>query len=139
MRSRTFLPLLVALAIGATACGGDSGDGGASTGSTTAVTQAQADEAMGGLCDIATGAVTETSDVLDAFHTRAHEILHHVASEARQIDPVVAGALLEAKSVVETDLLNAPYPSDLPEHAQALAAALVDALETIGLRPATCP
>jgi len=135
------LPLLVLiLALSAAACGGGSRDGdGGPTGATGEATQAQADQAMGGLCDIATGVVTESGDILEAFHTRAHEILHHVASQAQEIDPVVAGAMLEAKSVVESDLLMAPFPSDLPAHAQALVATFADALDTIGLRPASCP
>ena len=138
MSSRAFLPLLVALAISATTCGGDSGDGGAPTGSTTAVTQAQADEAMGGLCEIAAGGLVEMADVDEAFHGRAHDALHAVAAEAQEVDPVVAGALLEAKYVVETDLEEATPPPDLPAHAGALVVAFADALEAIGLQPARC-
>jgi hypothetical protein len=133
---------LAVLALTTSACGGGSEDPSGSTGSsgsTEQATQAQADQAMGGVCDIASGAVTEDNDILEAFHTRAHDILHLVATQAQQTEPPVAGALLEATSVVEADLLVAPFPSELPAHAQALAAALADALRTIGLEAAACP
>jgi hypothetical protein len=50
----------------------------------------------------------------------------------------VAGALLEAKAVVEADLEEATPPADLPGHAVALVAAFADALLTIDLVPADC-
>jgi len=149
---RPLPPLVLMLAL-LVACGSGDGDGEGPAGHTDggtghtagttgepagAVTQAQADRAMGGLCDIATGAVTDTGDILEAFHSRAHEILHQVATEAQAIDPVVAGALLEAKSVVETDLEQAPFPAELPSHAEALVAAYADALEAVGLQAVAC-
>jgi hypothetical protein len=139
VRSRAFFSLVAVLALAATACGGDSGGGGGPpTGSTTAVTQAQADEAMGGLCDIATGGLVEMADVHEAFHGRAHETLHAVAAQAQEVDPVVAGALLEAKSVVEADLEEERPPPDLPGHATSLLGAFSEALLAIGLVPADC-
>ena len=137
MTSHAAVPLLVALAIAATACAGDEA-GDTETGATVAVTQAQADRAMGGLCDIAAGGLTEMADVHEAFHGRAHETLHAVADEAQEVDPVVTGALLEAKSVVETDLEVATPPPDLPAHAGRLVVAFGNALEVIGLQPAPC-
>ena len=142
MRLGPLVPLIlvVTLALAATACGGneDDPDGGTATGTSGTTTQDQADQAMGGLCDIAAGGLKEMADVHEAFHGRAHEILHHVAAEVQEVDPVVAGALLEAKSVVETDLLESAPPPDLPAHAAALAAAFAGALETIGLRVSAC-
>ena len=109
-----------------------------SSGASGTTTQDQAEQAMGGLCDIAAGDLTDMADVYEAFHGRAHEALHAVAAQAQEIDPVVAGALLEAKSVVETDLEEAVPPADLPAHAQALVAAFAVALETIGLQATAC-
>lgn len=123
----------------ASACGGDADeDGGGQTGSAAGVTQAQADEAMGGLCDIAAGELTDMADVHEAFHGRAHEALHAVAAEVQEVDPVVAGALLEAKAVVEADLEEETPPPDLQGHAVNLVAAYSDALLAIGLVPADC-
>jgi hypothetical protein len=102
------------------------------------VTQAQADEAMGGLCDIAAGGLTEMTEVHEAFHGRAHEALHAVAAEVQEVDPAVAGALLEAKAVVETDLEEEAPPIDLPGHTATLMGAFSDALLAIGLVPADC-
>lgn len=138
MRARSLLLVtVVALALVASACGEDEvPTGTTATGSPS--TQAQADEAMGGLCDIAAGGLSEMADVHEAFHGRAHEALHSVASEAQEVDPVVAGALLEAKAVVEADLEEVTPPPDLPQHAQALVAAFGGALETIGLQAGAC-
>ena len=138
--------LAAALALLASACGADdaAGPGAGSTDTTgasspaEAVTQAEADEAMGGLCDIASGAVTSTDDILEAFHARAHETLHRVATAAQATQPPLAGALLEAKSVVETDLEQAPFPDTLRGDVQNLMGAFADALLEIGLVPADC-
>jgi hypothetical protein len=140
VRLRPLVPLVLVVALAATACGngGDDPGGGTAAGDTGTTTQAQADEAMSGLCDIAAGDLTEMADVHEAFHGRAHEILHHVAAEVQEVDPVVAGTLLEAKSVVETDLLESAPTPDLPAHAAALVTAFAGALETIGLQVSAC-
>jgi len=140
---RRLLPLLVILALTAAACRGDEAPGGdtasGSPSGGTGTTQAQADVAMGGLCDIATGTVTAKADVQEAFEGRAHEALHAVAAQAQEIDPVVAGKLLEAKAVVEEDLQADASPPDLPADAQDLVTAFGAALQTIGLRVPACP
>ena len=128
------------LALAASACGDDGGPSGpTATETPSGTTQAQADVAMGGLCDIAAGGLTEMAVVKEAFEGRAHEALHAVAAQAQAIDPVVAGTLLEAKAVVEEDLQAATPPPDLPAHAQTLATAFGAALDTIGLRASACP
>ena len=138
--------LVAALALLAPACGRDAaqepGSGTASSSGpsspTEAVTQAEADEAMRALCDIASGAVTSTDDILEAFHARAHETLHRVAMEVQATQPAVAGALLEAKSVVEADLEQAPFPDTLQGDVQNLMGAFAVALPENGLVPADC-
>ena len=137
MRLRGLAPLVVIVLLAA--CGADEDPGGGTTtGAPGTITQARADEALGGLCDIAAGGLTEMADVHEAFHGRAHASLHAVAAEAQEVDAVVAGALLEAKAVVEADLEEAAAPADLPAHTQALVAAFAAALETIGLQATTC-
>ena len=134
------LAVVLLLAIVAAACGGDgdAGDEGGPTGAGTGVTQAQADEAMGGLCDIATGELTDMAEVHEAFHGRAHEALHAVAAEVQEVDPAVAGALLEAKAVVEADLDQESPPPELPGHAAILMGAFAEALIAVDLVPADC-
>jgi len=139
VRLRPLAPLVVVLVLVAAACGADEEPGGSTTtGAAGTTTQAQADEAMGGLCDIAAGDLTEMADVNEAFHGRAHEGLHAVAAEVQEVDAVVAGVLLEAKAVVEAELEETAPPADLPTHAQALVAAFAGALETIGLQATAC-
>jgi hypothetical protein len=142
VRLRPLVPTTLAFALVVAACGGGQDgqlDGGATDDDVGSTTQAQADVAMDGLCDIAAGILTEMADVHEAFHGRAHEILHHVATEVQAIDPRIAGDLLEAKSVVEADLEEATPVPELPAHAGALAEAFADALQTLGLRAPPCP
>lgn len=145
MRPRPLVPLTLALALAfaltAPACGDDDGEPGGGTatgGHDTTTSQPEADEAMGGLCDLASGDLTEMADVHEAFHVRAHETLHAVATRVQELEPVVAGALLEAKSLVERDLEEATPVPELPGHAQDLVEAFATALEAIGLEAASC-
>jgi hypothetical protein len=119
----------------AVACGANAGG---STDLSGGVSQEQADEAMTALCDIAEGRVTAFDEVQAAFNNRAHETLHHVAAVAQEEDPAAAGALLEAKSVVEADLGQEDPPADLADHAAALAEATAVAIRRIGLNAGTC-
>jgi hypothetical protein len=119
----------------AVACGANAGG---STDLSGGVSQEQADEAMTALCDIAEGRVTAFDEVQAAFNNRAHETLHHVAAVAQEEDPAAAGALLEAKSVVEADLEQEDPPADLADHAAALAEATAVAIRRIGLNAGTC-
>jgi hypothetical protein len=129
------LGLSVLLALATVACGAN-GDGADEDGGTDlhgGVTQDQADEAMAALCDIAEGRVTEFDEIQAAFNNRAHETLHHVAAVAEEVDPASAGALLEAKSVVEADLEQDEAPPELAAHAAALAGTTAAAIRAIGL------
>ena len=122
------------LALATVACGANAGG----TTDLSGVSQAQADEAMTALCDIAEGRVTAFAEVEAAFNNRAHETLHHVAAAAQEEDPAKAAALLEAKSVVETDLEQDEAPADVAEHVAALAAATAPAIRSIGLDAEPC-
>jgi hypothetical protein len=131
---RSILPVLV-LAVATVACGDSAGG---TTDRSGTVTQTQADDAMGALCDIAGGRVTAFDDVRAAFQDRAHETLHHIAEVAREEDPASAAALLEAKSVVESDLEQDDPPPELAAHAATLAEATAGAIRGIGLSAETC-
>jgi hypothetical protein len=128
--------LAVLILVVATAACGESAGG--TTDRSGSVTQEQADEAMGALCDIAGGRVSALEDAQAAFQDRAHETLHHVAEVAQQEDPASAAALLEAKSVVESDLEQDGLPPDLAAHAATLAEATAEAIRAIGLSAEAC-
>jgi hypothetical protein len=129
------LVLALLLGLATVACGDDAGgvidlSGG--------IAQHEANEAMSALCDIARGRVTAFEDVRAAFQNRAHETLHHIAEVAQQEDTASAAALLEAKSVVETDLEQADAPAELAAHAATLAEATASAIRVIGLNAGGC-
>ena len=125
------------LVLGTAACGGNGG--GDVLDLSGGVTQAQADEAMDALCDIADGRVAAFEEAQAAFNNRAHQTLHHIAAAAQEDDPAAAAALLEAKSVVETDLDQDEARPELAAHVAVLAEATAEAIRAIGLDAATCP
>ncbi len=129
------LGLWMALVLTTVGCGSNAGG---ATDLSGGITQDQAGEAMAALCDIARGRVTSFDEVRAAFQNRAHEMLHHIAAVAQEEDPASAGALLEAKSVVEADLGQDEPPADLAAHAAALAEATAAAIRAIGLGAEAC-
>lgn len=130
------LGLSVLLALATVACGSNAGG---ATDLSGGVAQHQANEAMSALCDIAEGRVMAFEEAQAAFNNRAHETLHHIAAAAQEEgDAAAAGALLEAKSVVETDLEQEEPPADLEDHVAALAEATVAAIRVIGLDAGPC-
>ena len=127
--------LSVLLALATVACGANGDD---ATDLHGGVTQDQADEAMAALCGIAEGRVTAFDEVQAAFNNRAHETLHHIAEVAQEEHPAAAGALLEAKSVVETDLEEEEPPAEIADHVAILAEATASAIRVIGLNAGAC-
>ena len=125
----------MAIALATVACGANAVG---TTDLSHGVPQEQADEAMTALCDIAEGRVTAFEQVRAAFNDRAHETLHHVAAATQEEDPAKAAALLEAKSVVETDLGRDEAPIRVAEHVTALATATAAAIRAIGLEGEPC-
>jgi hypothetical protein len=125
----------VLLALATVACGPNAGGPSDLSGG---VAQHQANEAMSALCDIAEGRVTAFDEIQAAFNNRAHETLHHVAEVAQEEDPAAAGALLEAKSVVETDLEEEEPSAEISDHVAILAEATASAIRVIGLNAGAC-
>lgn len=73
------------------------------------------------------------------FEDDAHETLHHVADEVEGTDRAAAAGLLQAKSDVEADFAqDAPDPSAVSHHVEALLSAMGDALEVVGLPAPGC-
>jgi hypothetical protein len=130
------LGLAVVLVLGTAACGENGG--GDVLDMSGGVTQTQADEAMDALCDIADGRVAAFEQAQATFNNRAHETLHHIAAAAQEDDPATAAALLEAKSVVETDLDQDEPRPELAAHVAVLAAATAEAIRAIGLDAGAC-
>ncbi|HJS26296.1 MAG TPA: hypothetical protein VJ913_04125 [Actinomycetota bacterium] len=129
------LGLSVLIVLATAACGANAGG---TTDRSGGVSQEQADETMTVLCDIAEGRVTAFEEARASFQNRAHETLHHVAAAAQEEDTASAAALLEAKSVVETDLEQDQAPAELAVHTAALADATAGAIRLIGLAAEPC-
>lgn len=127
--------LSVLLALATVACGANGDD---ATDLHGGVTQDQADGAMAALCGIAEGRVTAFDEVQAAINNRAHETLHHIAEVAQEEDPAATGTLLEAKSVVETDLEEEEPPAEIADHVAILAEATASAIRVIGLNAGGC-
>jgi hypothetical protein len=132
---RRIAPVVVALALGAVACGG-SGEGVEPSGALGPVSQEAADRAVGGLCEIVGATDLEAANA--TFQDRAHQTLHTVAAAAEQGDRAAAAALLQAKQRVEADLTEAALPVGFGDDVEALLASLRAALGAIGLDAATC-
>lgn len=94
--------------------------------------------AVEGLCEIKVTFPNDPRAAADLFENRVHEHLHEIARAVQTGDPAAAGALLEAKEVVETDLAGDPVPARLPKDVAELETATRDALSTLGLEMPPC-
>jgi hypothetical protein len=126
---------VLSLALVAGACAG-SEERPAASGALGPVTQADADRAVAGLCDIV--GATERAPANAAFQDRAHATLHAVAAAAEEVDRAAAAALLLTKQRVEADLAEPVLPAGFAADVEALLAALDGALEVIGLHTPAC-
>lgn len=103
-----------------------------------AVSQADADGMIGGLCEMSGELRGEVVAGRTVFYDSVHERLHRVAAEVEMIDTALAGALLEAKQLVEADLESAAAPTDYGDHVDGLLAATQDAVVLLGLTDPGC-
>ena len=133
------LPLLL-VAILTAACGGSGGDDGEPSplpsGSLGPVTQDAADEALLGLCEIVRA--TDRDTAAATFFDRSHQTLHVIAAATEVADRGAAADLLEAKQVIEADLVEPVLPTGFAGDVEALLAATRGALEAIGLDAPAC-
>ncbi len=102
-----------------------------------AVTQAEADEVVAGLCEMTGEFRDDVTGGRTVFYDRVHERLHTIAAEAQ--DPAAAGSLLEAKQLVEADLDAPGPPSEYVQHVDELLRVVRDAVALIGLDDRVCP
>lgn len=118
------------LAVVAVACGG--GDDETVTVGGERVTVARLVGAHAGLCEAATSPVTARA----LFFDRSHEALHAVARGVEEVDRAQAGALLQAKEKVESQL-DIPAPT-LPDDLRRLADVYRTSLGRLAIEAPPC-
>ena len=131
-------PRLVLVAL--VACGGDTP--GASpapsgpSGSLGVMTADAGTQALTALCELRT--VTDRDQANALFFDHAHQTLHVLAAATEPVDRVPAAGLLEAKQVVEADLLADTLPETFADDVGALLVATRGALEAVDLPAPDC-
>jgi hypothetical protein len=132
--------VVLVLALAAAAC--DGGADGASPSpsppspSAEGVTQASADEALAGLCQVQASSDVATAEA--AFLDRSHATLHALAAATSGTARDVSAQLLIAKQRVEGDLRRASLPPTFAGDIQALIEATVSTIEALGLDAGSC-
>lgn len=138
---RLLVSTLLAFALVAAACGSNGGGSDdpsiRPSGALGPVTVQAADEAMRGLCELAS--TTDQAEAEAIFLDRSHATLHVIVAATEVRDRGAAADLLEAKQRVEADLAGAELPPDFPQDVEALIEATRAALEAIGLDAPACP
>ena len=131
-------PAVVLLAL--VACGG--GTPGASpapsgpSGSLGVMTADAGTQALAALCELR--GVTDRDPANALFFDHAHQTLHVLAAATEPVDRVPAAGLLEAKQVVEADLLADTLPETFADDVGALLVATRGALEAVDLPAPGC-
>jgi hypothetical protein len=100
------------------------------------VTQEAADSAVLGLCELV--GTTDRTSANATFQDRSHQTLHVIAAATEGVDRAVAGALLQAKQVVEADLEAPELPPGFAGDVGALLDATRAALAAIGVDAVDC-
>lgn len=122
---------VVALALLAGACGGgEPADDGP-------VSEAAAERAVAGLCEILDATDRDAAEA--TFQDRTHQTLHDLAAAAEAIDRSAAADLLTTKQRVEADLAEPALPEGFGADVDALLAATRAAFEVIGVEAPDCP
>jgi hypothetical protein len=127
-----------ALAALLAACGSESRPEPTGPTAPSSVTQPDADAMIGGLCEMSNELRGDAMGGRTLFYDAVHERLHRLAAEAQGTDPALAGALLEAKQVVEADLGSAAAPPGYGAHVDGLLAVTQDAVVLLGLTDPGC-
>ena len=104
----------------------------------TSVSQTDADTMIAGLCEMSVELGDDVVAARTVFYDDVHERLHRFATKAEVIDTALAGALLEAKQLVEADLESAAVPTDYGGHLNRLLAVTQDAVVQLGFGDPGC-
>ncbi len=121
---------MAVLAVVAVACGG--GDDKTVTVGGEQVTVARLVDAHAGLCEAAASPATARA----LFFDRSHEALHTVARGVEEVDRAQAGALLQAKEKVESELDS--RPASLPDDLRRLADVYRTSLGRLAIEATPC-
>lgn len=141
MSRRSFLvPVACLAAVTLVACGGGGGepapDASGPSGSLGVITAEAGTETVEALCGLRDASERDAANA--TFFERAHQNLHVLAAATENVDRVPAAGLLEAKQVVEADLLADSLPTGFHGDVADLLAATRTALETVGLPAPGC-
>ena len=131
------IPVLVMVAL--VACGGTTGASPVPSGPSGSLGVMTADagtEALTALCELRN--VTDRDQANALFFDHAHQTLHVLAAATEPVDRVPAAGLLEAKQVVEADLLADTLPETFADDVDALLVATRGALEAVDLPAPGC-
>jgi hypothetical protein len=138
-------PLVPVLALGASlaaltwACASEAPPETTASGTAVSVSQADADAMIGGLCEMSNELRDDVGGGRTVFYDAVHERLHRLAAEVQGLDAVLAGALLEAKQLVEADLGSPDPPPAYGAHLDGLLPVAQEAVVLLGLGDPGCP
>jgi hypothetical protein len=131
-------PALVLLVL--VACGGGTPDASPApsgpSGSLGVMTADAGIQALAALCELRS--VTDRDQANGVFFDHAHQTLHVLAAATEPVDRIPAAGLLEAKQVVEADLLADTLPTTFAGDVGALLVATREALKTVDLPAPGC-
>ena len=122
---------MAVLAVLTVACGGDASDETVTVGGER-VTVTRLVDAHAGLCEAAGSPATARA----LFFDRSHEALHTVARGVEEVDRAQAGALLQAKEKVESELDS--RPANLPDDLRRLADVYRTSLGRLAIEAPPC-
>lgn len=132
------IPALVLLAL--VSCGGGTPEASPApsgpSGSLGVMTADAGTQALAALCELRS--VTDRDQANGLFFDHAHQTLHVLAAATEPVDRVPAAGLLEAKQVVEADLLADTLPTTFADDVGALLEATREALKTVALPAPGC-
>jgi hypothetical protein len=133
-------PVSALLLLALVACGGGSPDASPApsgpSGSLGVMTADAGTQALSVLCELQS--VTDRDQANALFFDHAHLTLHVLAAVTEPVDRVPAAGLLEAKQVVEADLLADTLPETFSDDVGGLLEATRTALEAVGLPSPAC-
>ncbi len=108
------------------------------SGSLGVVTQEDAAAAIEGLCRVRETFGSDPAGAASTFENDVHQELHVIAAATETVDRTAAGALLQTKERVESDLAEDLLPTSFGADVDALIAATSRALQAIGLGAPAC-
>jgi hypothetical protein len=137
---RLFGPIPALALLSLLACSGGSDDPtpapSGPSGSLGVMTADAGTQALTALCELR--GVTDRDSANALFFDQAHQTLHVLAAATEPVDRVPAAGLLEAKQVVEADLLADSLPDSFEDDVGALLEATRGALEAVDLPAPGC-